>query len=62
MVILTHAGGPGVLAADALSQAGGELVVLPEKVLKELDPAMPKHWSMVNFYFLLFLLYFWFFK
>lgn len=46
-VILSHAGGPGVLAADALSHAGGELATVPAEVIKDLDQSMPKHWSMV---------------
>jgi len=46
--IITHAGGPGVLCADALAQAGGELAAIPPEVIKVLDETMPRHWSLSN--------------
>ncbi len=48
LTIITNAGGPGVLATDALLTAGGELSPLPEEVLNQLDAILPTHWSHAN--------------
>jgi acetyltransferase len=46
--IVTNAGGPGVLATDALLAAGGELATLQPATLAALDARLPKHWSHGN--------------
>jgi acetyltransferase len=46
--IITNAGGPGVLATDALIQTGGELAQLSEATLTALNEALPSHWSHGN--------------
>ena len=43
--IITNAGGPGVLAADALIQAGGEIAELSKDTLDSLNSFLPEHWS-----------------
>ena len=48
LTILTNAGGPGVLATDALITAGGELATLSEQTVKELNEFLPIHWSHNN--------------
>ncbi|MBI4382591.1 MAG: bifunctional acetate--CoA ligase family protein/GNAT family N-acetyltransferase [Nitrospinae bacterium] len=48
LAVLTNAGGPGVIAADALIHAGGELARLSEQTLKELDGILPPSWSRGN--------------
>ncbi len=48
LAILTNAGGPGVLATDALSIHGGELAVLSEETIESLDGILPPHWSHNN--------------
>ena len=48
MTILTNAGGPGVLATDALVANGGELAKLSETTLQKLDEFLPAHWSHGN--------------
>jgi len=48
LAIVSHAGGPGVLASDAVAMGGGQLAEIPREVLERLDPQMPKHWSMSN--------------
>ena len=48
LTILTNAGGPGVLATDALVANGGELAVLSEDSLRALDGFLPVHWSHNN--------------
>jgi acetyltransferase len=48
LTILTNAGGPGVLATDALVGDGGELTPLSEETKKELDALLPPHWSHGN--------------
>jgi len=47
-MILTNAGGPGVLATDSLISSGGELAVLSESSLQSLDSFLPAHWSHAN--------------
>lgn len=46
--IVTNGGGAGVLAADALSLAGGELAVLGDAALARLDAKLPPTWSRAN--------------
>jgi len=48
LTIVTNAGGPGVLATDALIQAGGQLTILSDEVKKKLSGILPKHWSHAN--------------
>jgi acetyltransferase len=48
LTILTNAGGPGVLATDALIAAGGELAAVSPPTLHELDQLLPPHWSHAN--------------
>src|SRR5579872_6449688 len=48
LTILTNAGGPGVLATDALVANGGELAELSSDSLRRLDEFLPPHWSHNN--------------
>lgn len=48
LMVLTNAGGPGVLATDALMASGGELAVLSETSEKALSAFLPAHWSHAN--------------
>ena len=48
LAIVTNAGGPGVLAADALIANGGELAQLSEKSMVQLNQLLPPHWSHNN--------------
>ncbi len=48
LTILTNAGGPGVLATDALIRGGGELAPLGDRTRADLDPILPPHWSHAN--------------
>jgi acetyltransferase len=48
LTILTNAGGPGVLATDALITAGGELAALSADTVERLDAFLPPHWSRNN--------------
>jgi acetyltransferase len=48
LAIVTNAGGPGVLAADALIANGGELAQLSEKSMVQLNQLLPPHWSHSN--------------
>jgi acetyltransferase len=48
LMIVSNAGGPGVLATDALIQAGGELAELSPDTLRQLDAILPPHWSRNN--------------
>lgn len=48
LTILTNAGGPGVLATDALISGRGELAPLEPATVAALDPILPKHWSHAN--------------
>lgn len=48
LMILTNAGGPGVLATDALTQGGGELAELSEQTVEALNQCLPEHWSHGN--------------
>lgn len=46
--IVTNAGGPGVLATDALISDGGELAELSDETMKELNSFLPAAWSHNN--------------
>lgn len=46
--IITNAGGPGVIATDALIATGGQLATLSEETIAELDKFLPLHWSHSN--------------
>ncbi|HWP39948.1 MAG TPA: acetate--CoA ligase family protein, partial [Tepidisphaeraceae bacterium] len=48
LTILTNAGGPGVLATDALITSGGELTPLSEQTFQALNEFLPPHWSRNN--------------
>ncbi len=48
LIILTNAGGPGVLATDALISTGGALATLSEETIKSLNLLLPPHWSHHN--------------
>jgi acetyltransferase len=48
LTILTNAGGPGVLATDALLIGVGELAQLSAKSEKALSTFLPPHWSRAN--------------
>ena len=48
LTILTNAGGPGVLATDALISTGGELARLSKETMEALDGFLPSHWSHNN--------------
>jgi acetyltransferase len=48
LTILTNAGGPGVLATDALIRNGGELAPLGDETINALDSFLPPHWSRQN--------------
>jgi acetyltransferase len=46
--IVTNAGGPGVMATDALIEEGGKLAKLSEKTIEELSDNLPPFWSHGN--------------
>jgi acetyltransferase len=48
LAIVTNAGGPGVLATDALLTQGGELAELSTATVEELNKFLPPHWSHNN--------------
>ncbi|MBD2257035.1 GNAT family N-acetyltransferase [Pseudanabaena sp. FACHB-2040] len=48
LTVITNAGGPGVLATDALIATGGELATLSEDTLTTLNEFLPTHWSHGN--------------
>jgi acetyltransferase len=48
LTILTNAGGPGVLATDALIGNRGELAALSEATYDAFDRLLPPHWSHNN--------------
>ncbi len=48
LLILTNAGGPGVLATDALLTGGGALAELGEETMLALNGVLPQHWSHAN--------------
>ncbi len=48
LAVVTNAGGPGVMAADALIQAGGALARLGAGTVSRLDEVLPPSWSRGN--------------
>ena len=48
LAIVTNAGGPGVIACDALLDAGGTIASLHDTTLRRLDEALPASWSHGN--------------
>ena len=48
LTIVTNAGGPGVLATDALIAGGARLTSLSAPVLDSLERHLPPHWSHAN--------------
>jgi len=48
LVVITNAGGPGVMAADAIEKYGLELGTLEENTLSKLNKVLPPHWSHGN--------------
>jgi acetyltransferase len=48
LAVVTNAGGPGVLAADSIINAGGELSELSAETLEQLNHELPAHWSHNN--------------
>jgi acetyltransferase len=48
LMMVTNAGGPGVLATDALITGGGELADLSDETMQALNAILPPHWSHNN--------------
>jgi len=48
LTIVTNAGGPGVIATDALIANGGKLTELSPKTMEALNELLPPHWSRNN--------------
>ena len=48
LTIVTNAGGPGVLAVDALIGSGGQLAELSPESIQSLNSFLPAHWSHDN--------------
>jgi len=48
LAVLTNAGGPGVMASDALIAAGGALARLSDETMRALDEGLPPQWSRRN--------------
>ena len=48
LTMITNAGGPGVLATDALSAVGGQLAQISTETIKKLDEFLPAAWSHNN--------------
>ena len=48
LAIITNAGGPGVMATDALIARGGKLANLNSKTMEKLDHVLPRYWSKGN--------------
>jgi acetyltransferase len=48
LTILTNAGGPGVLATDALISSGGQLAPLGQKTIDSLSEFLSPYWSHAN--------------
>ncbi len=48
LAIVTNAGGPGVMAADSMTDYGVEPVKLQPDTLQQLDALLPPHWSRSN--------------
>jgi len=48
LAIITNAGGPGVMATDALIARGGTLAKLSQKTIEMLNSVLPHYWSRAN--------------
>jgi len=48
LAIVTNAGGPGVMASDALIEAGGQLAKLSPATIEFLNQSLPPAWSHGN--------------
>lgn len=48
LTIVTNAGGPGVIATDALITNGGELAEISDETMKALNDLLPPQWSHNN--------------
>jgi acetyltransferase len=48
LTIVTNAGGPAVLATDALLSDGGQLAELSPATIEQLSGFLPRHWSHQN--------------
>ena len=48
LTILTNAGGPGVLATDALISGGGRLTEISEEAIQSFNEVLPEQWSHGN--------------
>jgi len=48
LAIITNAGGPAILATDALISRGGKLAQLSEETLSALNEFLPAYWSKAN--------------
>ena len=48
LAIITNAGGPGVMATDALIARGGKLAKLSDETLNKLNSILPPFWSRGN--------------
>ena len=48
LAIITNAGGPGVLATDALTSTGGTLAAIADETIAKLDTFLPPYWSHSN--------------
>ena len=48
LAVITNAGGPGVMATDALIAQGGKLAKLSEKTMDMLNGVLPSFWSKGN--------------
>jgi len=48
LAIITNAGGPGVMASDAIIAQGGKLAQLSNATIEKLNSVLPPHWSKGN--------------
>ena len=48
LAIVTNAGGPGVIATDALIEKGGMIAKLSKETIEKLDTFLPAQWSKGN--------------
>jgi len=48
LAIISNAGGPGLMAADALSDYGVEPITLSDETIGKLSAVLPPHWSHSN--------------
>ncbi len=48
LTIVTNAGGPGVIATDALISDGGKLAKITDETITQMNEFLPTHWSHGN--------------